>query len=126
MRKPFYVIPRLLVDTRFSGGKSQAATILNDSNFSLNKAVIFRKKQKPEVTMEFTASELEPFRIQDTAAQALILTGSGDENQELAYGTHVRYPQSFFWALFGLILPRCHKHLRSTPPPRCMVYICSS
>jgi hypothetical protein len=73
----------------FSGGKTNAASILKDEDFDINKQVIFRKKSKPEVTMEFSANDLEPFRIQETASQALA-EGPMDEDQELAYGTRVR------------------------------------
>ncbi|RXW14858.1 hypothetical protein EST38_g10995 [Candolleomyces aberdarensis] len=69
------------------GGKTYAASILKDEDFEVNRAAIFRKKQKPEVTMEFSANDLEPFRIQDAAAQALANTAT-DENQELPSGTH--------------------------------------
>ncbi|KAJ2934004.1 hypothetical protein H1R20_g3087, partial [Candolleomyces eurysporus] len=100
------------------GGKTNAVSVLKDEDFNINKQAIFRKKSKPEVTMEFSANDLEPFHIQETIAQALA-DGLTDENQELAYGTHVPQVSSFntssqMHGLYILELKKkwkCEKHL---------------
>ncbi|KAJ2922274.1 hypothetical protein H1R20_g14825, partial [Candolleomyces eurysporus] len=82
--------------TGSSRGKTNAASILTNEDFNINKAALFRKKQKPEVSMEFSATELEAFRIQEPAVQAIAnAPASLDKNQELAYGTHVPQVLSF-------------------------------
>ncbi|KAJ2932453.1 hypothetical protein H1R20_g4638, partial [Candolleomyces eurysporus] len=110
--------PIKLYWTGSAGGKTNAASILKEEDFDINRQALFRKKSKPEVTVEFSANNLEPFRIQATASQALA-EGPMDENQELAYGTQVPQISSFntttqMHGLYILELKKkwkCEKHL---------------
>ncbi|KAF6753833.1 hypothetical protein DFP72DRAFT_1010282 [Ephemerocybe angulata] len=73
------------------GGKSGAASINTDTEFANNIKALLMKKTKPaEVCIELSAVDLEPFRIQDAAAQAFANAGVRDgDDQELTHGTHI-------------------------------------
>ncbi|KAJ3505283.1 hypothetical protein NMY22_g17640 [Coprinellus aureogranulatus] len=80
-----------------AGGKTNAASILTDEDFNMNKAALSRKRVKPEVCVEFNHLDLEAFRIQEVAAQTLASASgvANDEAPELAYGTQVPQLSSF-------------------------------
>ncbi|KAH6906352.1 hypothetical protein BKA70DRAFT_1224206 [Coprinopsis sp. MPI-PUGE-AT-0042] len=105
--------------TGSAGGKTNAASILTDDEFDANKAALLRKPKKPEVSIEIFSTDLEPFRIQEVAAQLASLPGNGDDSVELMYGTKVPQVTSFSTQsqLHGLHIMelkqkyKCEKHL---------------
>ncbi|KAH6867363.1 hypothetical protein BKA70DRAFT_1133439 [Coprinopsis sp. MPI-PUGE-AT-0042] len=106
--------------TGSAGGKTNAASILTDDEFEANKAALLRKPKKPEVSIEILSTDLEPFRIQEVAAQVASLpVNAADDAVELAYGTKVPQVASFSTQsqLHGLHIMelkqkyKCEKHL---------------
>ncbi|TEB26329.1 hypothetical protein FA13DRAFT_1795757 [Coprinellus micaceus] len=75
-----------------AGGKSGAASILTDADFDVNLAALFRKRIKPEVCVEFSSMDLEPFHIQEVAVQN---AAAGVNEEELIFGTQVPQVSSF-------------------------------
>ncbi|KAH6880189.1 hypothetical protein BKA70DRAFT_1126817 [Coprinopsis sp. MPI-PUGE-AT-0042] len=81
-----------------SGGKTNAASILTDADFSTNVSALLRKqaRKKPEVMVEFSSVDLEAFRMQEPGAQGLAAPPVADaDGPELLAGTKVPTVSAF-------------------------------